>query len=190
MKPNPDVRAKINAKGPREHGTRCRYINYGCRCLPCCRANSIYASQRRAARMAGDWRDLVPLKKARNHILRLNREGLGSRSIAIAADLAYCTVQKVKRGRGLIRRNVERSILQVTADAISDFAKVPAGPTWKIIDALVADGYTKKQLGAWFTPNRARHRLVIGRNFVTAKTALRVRQLAAKIEMGLFTRET
>ena len=130
----------------RLHGDRLRYLA-GCKCTDCRKANSRYESQRQAARRAGDWNGIVSAKRARRHILKLSRIGVGRRAIAAASDVGETTIQEVRSRKKLhIRARTERRILDVTPDMISDRALVPAGALWKRIGHLLEEGYTKRRI--------------------------------------------
>lgn len=130
----------------REHGDRLRYMA-GCRCSECRRANSRYENARAAARRAGDWNGIVPAKMAREHIARLSVAGIGRRQVADASGVAKSIVSGIARGdRPNLRASTERAILAVTKEAAADHALTDAGPTWKLLDDLIATGYTKAHL--------------------------------------------
>src|SRR5688572_24739280 len=81
----------------REHGDRLRYMA-GCRCTPCRAANSRYETERLRARKNGDWNGCVPAAKARAHLLKLSRRGVGTRAIADASGVARSILRAVARG--------------------------------------------------------------------------------------------
>lgn len=125
----------------RPHGDRLRYIA-GCRCDECRRANTRYESDRQRARKAGDWNGLVPADKARAHMLKLSRAGIGRRAIAAASDVADTVLQEIRsRRKRQIRARTERKILAVGKAQASDRALVDAKRTWALIDELLEEGY-------------------------------------------------
>lgn len=127
----------------RPHGDRLRYIG-GCRCDECRRANTRYESERAKARKAGDWNGIVDAAKARAHMLKLAKAGIGRRAIAAATDIADSILVAIRAGtKTRIRARTERLILAVTKDVAADRALVPAGPSWKLIDELLEAGFTK-----------------------------------------------
>ena len=166
------------------HGTRHRYLG-GCRCLPCRTANSRYSCERAAAQRAGDWRGFVPTTLVQGHIQKLRKAGIGYKAIAAAAGLAKSTMAMILTGkRAQIRRHHADRILAVDRSAIADHALVPAGPTWKLLDELLAAGYTRtflaKQLGSRSkTPS-----LQIQADRITALTASKVERLYRRIREG------
>lgn len=127
----------------RLHGERLRYVG-GCRCELCRAANTRYENGRRAARKAGDWNGVVPADRARAHIRKLKKHGLGRRAIAEAAGVREQMVWEIRKGRKLrLRARAERRILAVTKEMISDRALVPAKRLWDRINQLLEEGYTK-----------------------------------------------
>ena len=156
------------------HGDRLRYMA-GCRCNECRAANSAYERTRMAARRAGEWNGYVSADRARQHIAQLATQGVGRRAIVEATDIADSIVAKIKAGkRQQIRAETERRILAVTADMACDRAIIPAAPTWRLLDELIAAGFTKTDLAQRLGYTRA---LQIGRQTVTVKNAARVRRL-------------
>lgn len=158
----------------RPHGDRLRYMS-GCRCRDCRAANSAYERSRQAARRAGEWNGYVSAERARRHLAELAAQGVGRRAVADACDVADSIVAKIKSGKRLqIRAETERRILAVSADMAADRALIPAGPTWRLLDELIAAGFTKTFIAQRLGYTRA---LQIGRDTVTVKNAARVRRL-------------
>lgn len=164
------------------HGTRLRYMA-GCKCTPCRAANSRYETMRSAARKKGNWNGIVPARKARKHILKLSRLGIGYKTVADIAGLAGSTVFKVRSGeRKNLRAESERAILAIDEKALPDSALVSAKTTWIRINWLLNQGFTIKELAkrlGYKTPA-----LQINKKTVTAKTALKVKQFYDRIRLG------
>jgi len=173
------LRPVVELARGRAHGDRLRYLA-GCRCADCRRVNSAYENMRSKARKAGDWNGLVPAGKARSHLAALSRLGVGYRAVADVADVSRCVLQKIINGqRGNIRALTERAILAVSTDAAADRANIPAGPTWALLDELIADGYSKAELARLMGyKTRA---LQIGRARVTVRNAYDVEKLHARL---------
>lgn len=156
----------------RPHGDRIKYMS-GCRCVPCKAANSRYETMRLAARKNGDWNGLVPATRARRHINKLSKKGVGRRAIAAASDVADSVIHAVKTGRKLqIRKRTETRILAVTAEAVGDAALVSAKRTWVLIERLLDQGFSKAEIARRMgkkTPN-----LRFRKDRVTTRTASQV----------------
>lgn len=155
----------------RPHGTRLRYVG-GCRCDLCRAANRNYERKRAAARAAGDWNGIVPSDCARKHLLALARQGIGTRSVAACSDVSRTILLEViRRKRRKIRARTERSILAVTADvARGDNSLMSAKGTWRLINDLLDEGYTKTRIA-----QEMGHRCIqLGKEQVTARNAARV----------------
>lgn len=159
----------------RPHGDRLRYMA-GCRCSQCRRANSSYETMRARAHKTGDWNGLVPAEPARLHLQALSKAGIGRRQVADASGISETVICQVRSGQRLnVRAATAKRILAVTADARADASLVPAGPTWKLLDALLSTGYSKAALArelGFKTPA-----LQIGRGWVLARTAYRVQRM-------------
>lgn len=163
----------------RGHGDRLRYLA-GCHCADCRRANSAYEKARAQARKAGEWNGLVSAEKARAHLAALSEHGVGYRSVRDIAGISGSILQKIKLGKKTrIRALTERAILGVSDAALADGARIPAGPTWALLDALLADGYRKVDLAREMG---YRTRAVqFSRNTVSLRNAYEVERLYARL---------
>jgi hypothetical protein len=136
--------AELSANKP--HGTRLKYVG-GCKCMLCRAANSRYETERVIARKAGDWNGLVRAAAARKHLLYLSSVGVGRRAVAAATDIADSILFDVRSGKKTqIRKRTETKILGVTKDAVSDHALIDADPTWRQINKLLSEGFSKAEL--------------------------------------------
>ena len=171
----------------RNHGDRLRYLS-GCRCFACRRANSAYEAQRKIARAAGDWNGIVSAAPAQAHIHTLSGLNVGRRQVADASGVAESVVAAIRSGlKARIRARTEKRILAVSADAIADRALVDAGPTWKLLSALMMD-YPKARLArelGYRSPA-----LQLGRNQVTARSALEIERLYERLVCVRATKTT
>jgi len=166
----------------REHGDRLRYMA-GCRCFACRRANSAYEAARKVARAAGEGNGIVPAAKARAHMKALSAQGVGRRSVGAACDVADTVLSDIISGRKVnIRAATERAILAVTVDAAGDGALVPAKATWKLLDQLIEDGYTRSELARRLGSKSKTPALQLKRDFVTLRSAYQVERLFAKLK--------
>lgn len=174
--------AKLSARGlrpiseladGRPHGDRLRYMA-GCRCDQCRRANTAYETERVKARKAGDWNGLVSADKARAHLASLSAKNVGRRSVSDVTGVAGSILMEIIAGRkSKIRARTERLILTVTEAAAADHALIPAKATWKLLDELLADGYTKTELAHQLGYKRPA--LQLDRERVTVRNAHQVK---------------
>lgn len=143
----PPTLAPIGVLADRKpHGTRLRYMG-GCRCLPCRAANSNYETMRAKRRCVGLWNGLVSARRARRHMLRLSRAGVGRRTLGQIARVSCSVLFKIRSGqRKQIRALTEKAILSVTASAARGRTLVSAKSTWQKIGWLLEEGFTKAEL--------------------------------------------
>lgn len=130
---------------------------------------------------------MVSAAKAKMHLLRLSREGVGRRSVAAACDLSDNTVYSIRAGRSLmIRESTEKAILSVTPAAVADGTAIDAGPSMELVAKLLCRGFTKSKIAAEMgreTPalQVARH----GR--ITARVAYEIERTYARLVGGVAT---
>ena len=166
----------------RAHGDRLRY-QAGCRCFHCRSANTAYEAARKIARAAGEGNGIVPAEKARAHLKALSAQGVGRRSVGAACDVADTVLADIISGRKTnIRASTERAILKVTQAAAGDGARVPGKATWKMLDQLIADGYTRAYLAAKLGSKAKVPALQLKRDFVTVRSAYLVERLFEKLK--------
>lgn len=165
----------------RPHGTRLRFRS-GCRCLQCRLANAAEARAARARRKAGDWRGFVSARPAREHLLRLQRAGVGGRAVADACDVALSTINAIRQGRRRnVRAHIARRILGVDVAARADHAFVSARRTWRLVEELLAEGFTKRELARRLGINGKAPRLYFRRDRIRAVTAHKVERFYAQV---------
>lgn len=161
------------------HGTHTRYV-HGCRCDACREGSRRYKRARARARTRPGYDRLVAALETRRHLLALARQGIGSKAVSEASDVARCLVVLIRQGRRRrVRSSVQARILAVDTDAIADGARVPAGPTRRLVAELRDAGVSLREIG---------ERLGLNTSFdaardphVTARTALRVQKLHAQV---------
>lgn len=150
----------------------------GCRCSQCRRANSAYESERQRARKNGDWNGIVSAERARKHLRALRKAGVGRRSVHIVTDIAETVLRDINAGRKKrIRARTERLILAVTPACAADGAYISAAKTWRQIDQLLEEGFTKVRIAEAIGQKRA---LQLGKKRVTVKNAAAVDRLWRK----------
>ena len=124
-------------------------------------------------------RELVDAAPARRRIRALQRAGVGQKTIAMRSGLGRTAIVEILKGH---HRKVHRS----TIAALASVAAVPRGsvligaqPTWQLLDALLAVGYTKTAIARAL--RRKSRALQIHRARVTAMNAARVQRLYAHV---------
>ncbi len=141
---------------------------------------------------AAVWNGVVDAAPVRAHLKRLQRQGVGYQSVAAACDVGKTVLAEILwAGKRTIRKRAAERVLAVTKDAIADGGRIPAGPTWKLVDELLSAGLTKmaiaKEIG------QCGPALQLSRHLVLARTALAVRRLHARVmaeaERGTFPRD-
>lgn len=162
-------------------GTRVRYYA-GCRCAACRAANAAYERERNAARRRGEHGHMVGAERAREHLAWLSRQGVGRKTAADAAKVAASTISKVIDGQRLkIRSYTERRILAVTPDAAADRSHIDGAETLRLIDELLACGYSRARLGSELLGRRVPSLQIGMRGRVHVRTAERVRRLHERL---------
>jgi len=179
--------ARLVASGDRRpHAMRARYVA-GCRCMLCRAANSRYQTHRDALKRAGETNRLVSTARVLVHLDGLSAQSVGYKSVADAASVSYSVMRRIKLAHTTqLREQTERRILAVDVGARAGGAKVPAGPTLRLIAKLVHSGYTRfwiaRQLGY------RGQGLQFHSQGITARNAVRVERLYRRIEGGLVQR--
>jgi hypothetical protein len=126
--------------------------------------------------------EYVSAAKVRAHLKALQRQGVGVKSIGAVCGVAPSVLDRMARGMiKRTRRATEAKILgcDVTA-AARGRAKIDGGPTWVLLDDLIARGFTRgwiaRQLGS-NTPA-----LQLDRHSVYGDTAKKVRALHERLK--------
>lgn len=164
-------------------GTRVRYYA-GCRCDECRRANTEYERERQAARARGERNGLVSAERARAHLAWLSSQGIGYKTAADAAKVASSVVSMIIYGqRQQIREQTERRILGVTSVTAADGAYIDGGPTWMLLDELLASGYSRARIASEIA-GRPLRALQLGRERVTVRSAELARQVHARLQLA------
>ncbi|HEV2071083.1 MAG TPA: hypothetical protein VGR26_14935 [Acidimicrobiales bacterium] len=174
----------------RPHGTYVKYVVERCKCDDCREANRLYELKRRRAMSRPDelWLPYVPAGRARRHVQALSAAGVGHKTVAKVSGVAHGTIAKLiygdpKRNMGPSRRirpETERRLLAVTPENAADCARVPAGPTWELLNDLIGRGFTKGWL-AQELGNKS-PALQIKRTEVYGRTARAVAALHKRLE--------
>lgn len=171
----------------RAHGTRACYVHgpagrsKGCRCEPCRDANRTYA-RTRARRAARPDEILEPAyvdnSEAREHLAWLASVGVGKRTVSERSGVALSAIEKIRRGTVTRSRpDTIAKILAVGRSAARGAALVDAEPTRRLIDDLLAHGWTRTAIARELGSQAKRPSLQIRGTRVTAETARRVADL-------------
>ena len=179
-------------RAERAHGARAKYVVERCHCPLCRESVRIYELARRRALSRPDeaWVPYVPSGKARRHLAELSALGVGHKRVAEVSGVAHGTIAKIVYGdprRGQrpsrrIRPETERRILAVTLADAAPAAKIPAGPTWALLDDLIARGWTKGWLAVQLGATAKVPALQISRDRVRTTTARKVFALHRRLE--------
>lgn len=173
------------AETHRLHGSYVKYVVERCRCEPCRTANRAYELHRRRSiqRPDAQWCPYVDADEAREHVEWLRSCGIGLKGLAKLSGVPHGSLSKLvygdpKRGMGPsrgIRPETARRILAVLPTHAAGAQKVPATYTWRLLDRLIAAGWTKAELARRL--GQQGPGLQISRNLVRASTARAVERL-------------
>lgn len=132
------------------------------------------------------WNGNVDPTEAREHLLRLRREGVGYKSVHDASDVPSSTLARVLAGEGTIRAGTLKRILEVDAGAIADHAVAPKKAVRRMkrqLDELVALGFRKHHLARLLGSNS--QALQVGRTGgALASSVAAVDKLRRRVERG------
>jgi DNA-binding CsgD family transcriptional regulator len=114
----------------------------------------------------------------------LSTIGVGYKSVAATVGCSHTTLAKIINGtRHRVRAHLAARVLEVDRSAVADHALVPAGPTWKLLDELIAAGYTKRWLA-----EQLGYKAKLKRDWVWAINASRVERLYRRLQDGRISR--
>lgn len=138
------------------------------------RKDSVAVCMRCRAEAAANY--LVPTTRARRHLRRLSKLGVGYKSVAAASSVATSICAEILSGaKKQIRLSTERALLRVDEGARADASLVDAAPTWAILSKLLdEDGFTKRELARRLGFQGSSPALQIGRGKILARTAHKV----------------
>jgi hypothetical protein len=173
----------------RAHGTHAKYAVERCRCDECRRAQREYNRHRvrQMARPDGVWCPYVDAGPVREHVRWLADCGVGIKTISKLSGVAHGTLWKLvygDRARGMapsrrVRPATAEKVMAVMPHHAAGGQKVPAGPTWRLLEELIARGWSRSELARRLgceTPA-----LQIHRTRVRASTARAVEALHAEL---------
>ncbi len=176
----------------RAHGTHVRYVfgptgsdtAKGCRCDDCRAAHATYQRDRyrRMHRPDGAGPVYVDCSEARDHLLWLSANDVGRRAVAARTGLARSTLMEIRSGRRTkARRETIEAILAVGLHVARPGSRVPAGPTWDLVDELLAHGMTRRGIARHLSGDPTTTNLQLGRQYVTRRNASAVEALHAEV---------
>jgi hypothetical protein len=166
-----------------EHGKRARYVQ-GCRCELCTTANREYARARARAKVYGKTNELVKARKARSHLRKLAKAGVGTRMVADLTGCSRSILLGIKQGvRKNCRKKTQDRILSVDPGVYGDATLVDAAPTWVLLNELLEDGWTKTELGRQLGSKAKVPSLQVKKTKIMASTERRVRQLHKRLSL-------
>lgn len=100
------------------HGTRGRYSQDRCRCVPCRTAALTYETNRNRQKVYGRWNAYADAEPVRRHVRSLMEYGIGWRTIAETAGVSHETVKHLLYGKPSRGQQPSRRVLPRTADAL------------------------------------------------------------------------
>jgi transcriptional regulator with XRE-family HTH domain len=128
------------------------------------------------------WADRAAIGIARRHLRFLAERGVGLRQVARESGLSRSAVQNLAKRRPSkdrphrhIRRATVEAVLGVSAAKAARGARVPAEPTWELVNCLRAAGIPKARIARALgcqTPA-----LQLGKRHVLASSAAAIREL-------------
>jgi hypothetical protein len=174
----------------RQHGTLTCYRwgiepgsdgRKGCRCRDCTTAAVIYEKQRQR-RVARGERPYQDNTEAREHLLWLSANNVGSRAVSRQTGIGRTAIERIRRGE-ITRSRPEtiEKIMSVGTHKRAGGALVDAAPTWRLIDDMLRYGFTKTYIAARLGSTAKRPALQIKREMVEQSTADAVAELHAEL---------
>lgn len=166
-------------------GTPTGYVN-GCRCQACSTAHRDYNREweRRKRRVAyGIEQAYVPYvdcTEARQHLIWLQQQGIGKRTVSEVSGIAQSTIDKIRTGkRHRAKPDTITRILAVGTHRTQAGASIDAAPTWRYINDLLELGFTKTRIAHEL--GRTTPALQINRQRVRKSTADKIRNVWFKL---------
>lgn len=172
----------------RPHGTHAKYAVERCRCDPCRAAQRTYNRNRLRAIARPDvvWCPYVDAGPAREHVAWLAGCGVGLKTLARISGLSHGTLSKLVYGgpgdrppSRRVRPTTAQKILGVMPNMATGAQKVPADPTWRLLDDLIGRGWARAELARRL--GNQGPGLQINRTTVRASTARAVERLHVEL---------
>ena len=173
----------------RAHGTHAKYALDHCRCDPCRLAQREYNRRRYRAISRPDeiWQPYIDADPIREHVRWLATCGIGLKTLAKLAGVSHGTLSKLMYGDPTrhmapskrVRPATAHKITAVMPNMAAGAQRVPAAPTWRLLNELIAIGWSRAELA-----RRLGHQgpgLQIRHDRILASTARQVEQLHANL---------
>jgi hypothetical protein len=177
--------------GERAHGTYAKAVVERCHCDLCKPARTAYNRRRRQAMARPDqvWLPYVSVEPARRHLAALSAAGMGLKTVARLSGVSHGSLSKIvygEPGRGKapskrIRPATLSNILEVRVSHAGGAQRVDATETWRLIEELVAAGYSRRFLARALGSRAQKPSLQMGRTMVRASTARAVEDLHRRL---------
>lgn len=165
------------------HGTNARFTLNGCKCDACSKAHRTYEAERRA-RIEPAY---VSAITAREHCRELMAAGVGLKQIVKRSGVPQGTLWKLLYGKDgrpskRVRKSTQDRLLAVSPADRADGAKIDAGPTWVLIDEMLAAGVPKVRIAHHL--GQSTQGLQLSRNLVSVRNARAVADLHRRWRAG------
>jgi hypothetical protein len=160
----------------------------GCRCRECRTAANVYNIKLQRRRDRGE-ETLQDNSEAAEHILWLRSQGIGLRAVAAATGLQRLTVWKIARGE--TRRSRPETISRIMAVGThmrKAGSLVDAEPTWRLIDDMLANGFTRTRIAAELGSTAKRPALQLKRDKIKQSNADQVREVYDRLMAPVIAR--
>lgn len=138
----------------------------------CRAANAAYVATHRR-------RVSVAALESRAHLQSLESAGIGVRQVAALSGVSRSTVAAVRDGTRTQLHPSTAARLLATAPVRASGALVKATTSWRFIDSLEREGYTRREL-AWHYGHRSQQ-LSFGRRKMRGATVAKVAALYARL---------
>lgn len=189
----PPAQPQRTAPGP-AHGSYGRGVVGGCGCELCAvvRRRHEREVEELVGPTIGGRPRYVPAEAARRHLAALAEAGVGLKSVAVLSGVSHGSLSKIVYGEPSKQRPPSRRtrpetlerVLAVTLSSAAGGQRVDAGPTWALIDELLAAGHSRASLARQLGSRAASPTLQIGRLRVRASTARAVEDLHRRLLGG------
>ncbi|MGP9528174.1 hypothetical protein [Glutamicibacter sp. AOP5-A2-18] len=174
-----------------EHGTRNMYLIHKCRGEVCRAAATRYEKSRRLDRLYGREADRVDAQPVREHVEFLRVNGVSYRALASASGVSKSAIMAMIYGRGERGHDPYGRVLTSTAekilavkpsmDIMSAGRPIDATGTRRRVQALVTLGWSVSSLAVRLGVSPSNFHVLLQRDQVTVKTALKVRELYTEL---------